>query len=88
MHLGQLNLEREISVRIDFITIAPLILKNSDLLLTLPSKTAQRIANIYDFVISELPIELEKRKTKLIWHTELSNHPSLDWFKKQIKIDL
>ena len=36
--------------------------KNSFLLLTLPSKTAQRIANNYSFVIAELPIELEKDK--------------------------
>ncbi len=86
--LSQLNLEREIFVRIDLITMAPHILKESSLLLTLPSKTAERIANNYDFVISQLPIELDKRKTKLIWHKELSNHPSFDWIKKQIKIDL
>ena len=86
--LSVLNLEREIFVRIDLITMSPLILKNTDLLLTLPSKTAERIANNYDFVIAELPIELEKRKTKLLWHNELSNHPSFDWIKKQIKIDI
>jgi hypothetical protein len=83
-----LNLEREIFVRIDLITMAPLILKNSDLILTLPSKTAQRMANNYGFIIVDLPIELEKRKTKLIWHNELSSHPSFDWIKKQIKLDL
>ncbi len=86
--LGQLNLEREIFARIDSMTMAPLILKNSFLLLTLPSKTAQRIANNYNFVIAELPIELEKRQTKLVWHAELSNHPSFDWVKKQIRIDI
>ena len=86
--LSQLNLEREIFVRIDLITMAPLILKNSDLILTLPSKTAQRMANNYGFIIVDLPIELEKRKTKLIWHNELSSHPSFDWIKKQIKLDL
>ena len=86
--LSQLNLEREIFVRIDLITMAPLILKNSDLLLTLPSKTAQRMAKNYGFIIADLPIELEKRQTKLIWHNELSSHPSFDWIKKQIKVDL
>ena len=60
--LSQLNLEREIFVRIDLITMAPLILKNSDLILTLPSKTAQRMANNYGFIIADLPIELEKEK--------------------------
>ena len=68
--------------------MAPLILNNSDLILTLPSKTAQRIANYYNFVVSELPIELEKRQTKLLWHSELTNHPSFDWIKKQIRIDI
>jgi DNA-binding transcriptional LysR family regulator len=85
--LSQLNLERDIFVRIDLITLAPSILKNANLILTLPSKTAQRMANNYNFSIVELPIELEKRQTKLLWHKELTNHPTFDWVKKQIKPD-
>ena len=46
------------------------------------------MAKNYGFIIVDLPIELEKRKTKLIWHNELSSHPSFDWIKKQIKVDL
>ena len=71
-------------MRIDLITLAPLIIKNTDLILTLPSKTAQRMANNYDFSIIELPLDLEKRKTKMVWHKELTNHPSFDWIKDQI----
>ena len=85
--LSQLNLERDIFVRIDLITLAPAIIKNANLILTLPSKTAQRMANNYNFSISELPIELEKRHTKLIWHKELTNHPTFDWIKNQIKLN-
>ncbi len=85
--LSQLNLERDIFVRIDLITLAPAILKNANLILTLPSKTAQRMANNYNFTIVELPIELGKRQTKLLWHKELTNHPTFDWVKKQIKPD-
>ena len=84
--LSQLNLEREIFVRIDLITMAPLILKILTSYFT--SKTAQRMAKNYGFIIADLPIELEKRQTKLIWHNELSSHPSFDWIKKQIKVDL
>ncbi len=82
--LSQLNFEREISVRIDLITLAPLIIKNTDLILTLPSKTAQRMAKNYNFIIAELPIDLEKRKTKMVWHKELTNHPTFEWIKQQI----
>ena len=85
--LSQLNLEREIFARIDLVTMAPLILKNSDLILTLPSKTAQRMAKNYDFSISELPIGLEQRQTKLLWHKELTNHPAYDWIKSQIRTE-
>ena len=85
--LSQLNLEREIFVRIDLLTLAPSILESADLILTLPSKTAQRMANNYGFMISELPIELGKRQTKLLWHKELTNHPTFEWVKKQIKPD-
>lgn len=85
--LSQLNLERDIFIRIDLITLAPSILNNANLVLTLPSKTAQRMANNYNFSIVELPIELGKRQTKLLWHKELTNHPTFDWVKKQIKPD-
>jgi len=85
--LNQINLERTIFVRIDLVTLAPFIIKNTDLVLTLPSKTAQRMAKNYNFSIVELPIDLEIRKTKLIWHIELTNHPAFDWIKNQIKPD-
>ena len=82
--LDQLNLERIISVRIDLITLSPFILKNTDLILTLPSRTAQRLAKTHNFSILELPLELEKRYTKLIWHKELTRHPAYDWLKDKI----
>ena len=86
--LSQLNLERNIIVRIDLITLAPSILANSDLVLTLPSETAKRISKNYGFAISDLPIDLEKRQTKMLWHKELSNHPSFDWIRNMIVTDL
>ena len=82
--LNQLELERNISVRIDLITLSPNALKNSDLILTLPSKTAKRLANIYNFSLVELPLELEKRYTKIVWHKELTNHPAYDWIRERI----
>ncbi len=84
--LSQLNLERNISVRIDLITMSPYILKNSDLVLTLPSKTAKRLARNYNFFIAELPVELETRQTKIIWHKELTKHPAFDWMKERLSI--
>ena len=81
--LSQLNLERNVFVRIDLITLAPSVLANSDLVLTLPSETARRISKNYGFSISELPIDLEKRQTKMLWHKELTKHPSFDWIKKK-----
>ena len=36
--LSQLELERKIFIRIDLISLAPLFIKNTDLVLTLPSK--------------------------------------------------
>ena len=84
--LAQLNLERKISVRIDLITMSPYVLRNTELVLTLPSKTANRIAKNYNFFISELPVELETRQTKLIWHKELTKHPAFDWMKEKLNI--
>tara|TARA_Y100000991_G_scaffold110820_1_gene83486 strand:+ start:1 stop:894 length:894 start_codon:yes stop_codon:yes gene_type:complete len=79
--LSQLDLERVIAVRIDLITLSPYVINNSDLIFTLPSKTAKRLAKTNNFSILELPLELEKRQTKLVWHKELTNHPAYDWIK-------
>lgn len=83
--LSQLNLERVISVRIDLITLSPYILKNANLILTLPSKTADRISRLNNFSIVGLPLELEKRQTKLVWHKELTKHPAFEWIREKIK---
>ena len=84
--LSQLELERKIFIRIDLISLAPLFIKNTDLVLTLPSKTAQRMAKNYNFTILEMPLDLEIRHTKLLWHKELTNHPAFDWIKDQINV--
>ena len=81
--LDQLNLERNISVRVDLITMSPFILNNAEIILTLPSKTAKRIAKDNNFKVVDLPVELEKRQTKIIWHKELTNHPAYDWIKEK-----
>tara|TARA_X000000950_G_C13761968_1_gene597218 strand:+ start:38 stop:931 length:894 start_codon:yes stop_codon:yes gene_type:complete len=81
--LAQLNLERIISVRIDLITLSPFLISNTELILTIPSKTAARIAKTNKFIILELPLELEKRQTKLIWHKDLTKHESFDWIKNE-----
>ena len=49
--------------------------------------TAERMAKNYNFIILFLPIDLESRQTKLVWHKELTNHPAFDWIKEQIRID-
>ena len=85
--LAQLDLERIISVRIDLITLSPFLIRNTDLILTIPSKTARRIARTNNFTILNLPLELEKRQTKLIWHKELAKHPAFDWIKNEIMYD-
>ena len=60
-----------------------IIENNAEIILTLPSKTAKRIAKDNNFKVVDLPIELEKRQTKIIWHKELTNHPAYDWIKEK-----
>ena len=45
------------------------------------------MAKNYGFTILELPIDLEIRQTKLLWHKELTNHPAFDWVREQIRVD-
>ena len=44
--LGQLNFEREISVRIELITLAPMIINNTDLILTFHQKLLKECPKI------------------------------------------
>ena len=43
-------------------------------------------AKNYNFTILEMPLDLEIRHTKLLWHKELTNHPAFDWIKDQINV--
>ena len=61
--LSQLNFEREISVRIDLITLAPVIIKKTDLILTLPSKQLKEWPKIMiSLLLNSIDLEKERQK--------------------------
>ena len=60
--LNQLNLEREIFARIDLYNDGSINFEKFRSSFNASSKTAQRIAKNYNFSISELPLDLEKRQ--------------------------
>lgn len=65
-------------------TIAALqIVKNSDLVLTMPHRTALRNRN-FDNVILPLPMDIAPLTLYMYWHSSMDNDPANQWLRAQL----
>ena len=78
--LGRLGLKRKIHVWLRDYATATTILKEGDLVLTLP----QRLARHYELTTVELPFVVEGIDWCLFWHRSVDEEPSNRWLREQI----
>jgi DNA-binding transcriptional LysR family regulator len=75
--LKRLGHKRNIALRIPYYRVAPLIVKQTDLALTIPLSLAEQ----YKLKTVALPFELEPLQMNLYWHKTSVNDPGIDWLK-------
>ncbi|MBT8142172.1 MAG: LysR family transcriptional regulator [Gammaproteobacteria bacterium] len=85
--LKQLGLKRNIALRISHYLVAPLVVKHSDLALTIPESLAER----HDNKILELPYEIKPLGWRLYWHKSTEDDSANKWIRglvAELAIDL
>ncbi|WP_040481417.1 LysR family transcriptional regulator [Vreelandella boliviensis] len=82
--LAQHGLTRRIAVRTPHFLVAPMIVAESDLILSIPRRLAHRIARSAPIEILELPIEIQPFTPTIIWHERQHYDPAHVWLRNQI----
>jgi DNA-binding transcriptional LysR family regulator len=82
--LQKKNLRREIVGQLGDFLAAPLLVEDSDFVLTLPSGLAALYKRIAMVDIVELPVKVEPLETTMIWHARTHQDAAQTWFRKCI----
>lgn len=86
--LGRLGIQRKIGLRCQQTFAACRVVINSDMLLTLPMSAAAMYSEIFDIMISPLPVKLPTLDVHLYWHTNVDLDPTNKWLRDQLIIIL
>lgn len=83
--LKNIGMERHIAMRLPYFSTAPLIVTQTDMLLTLPSRMAKHFASILKLQCLDTPIEISNFGYRQIWHQRTDHDPAMIWLRKTIK---
>jgi len=77
--------QRHIALRLPYFSTAPLIVAQSDMLLTLPTRTAEHFARIAGLQSVKAPLEIPKFGYVQVWHQRTQLDPAMTWLRRLIK---
>ena len=82
--LAARGLERRVALRVGSFVAAPLIVAETDLVLTLPRRLAERVVEMAPLAIHEAPIELEPFAFSAIWHERRQREPAHRYLRSMV----
>jgi DNA-binding transcriptional LysR family regulator len=83
-YLRPMGIPRHIGVILSHHLAAPLILQNSDMIMTVPKRLAQFYVSHYDVRIVPLPLKMPPISIKILWNSQFDDHPAYRWFRSLI----
>jgi DNA-binding transcriptional LysR family regulator len=79
--LEPMGLRRRVAMTCNQFQVAPLIIRSSDLIVTLPRRIAETSAMVDELHIVPVPLPVPPIKVMLLWHDRLGNHPAQEWMQ-------
>ena len=83
--LNQHNLSRKVVSIVPHFLSAPLIIAQTDMVLTLPYRVAEKFVQMAPLKLLQTPIELPRYQLSMIWHPLYEKDPADQWLRKLIK---
>lgn len=80
--LEELGLNRRVQLKTPYFTSAAWLVENSDLILTLPKRLAQRVAKISQTRLLRSPIKLPAFRYIQVWHPRVDGDPAHQWLRR------
>jgi DNA-binding transcriptional LysR family regulator len=79
--LERRGLSRRIALRISNFLVAPLIVRDTDFISTMPTRLATRLAAPYGLRVLPAPLELRRFGMAMMWHPRLEHDPAQVWLR-------
>jgi DNA-binding transcriptional LysR family regulator len=71
-------------LRIPHFLVAPLVIAESDFIITLPERVARTVAQRHQLVIRPTPLELPTFSFSQFWHQRNDADPGHRWLREQL----
>jgi DNA-binding transcriptional LysR family regulator len=78
------DLSRKVALIVPHFLSAPLIIAQTDMVLTLPYRVAEKFAQIAPIKLLPTPIDLPNYPLSMIWHPLYERNPADQWLRAQI----
>lgn len=82
--LAELGLRRRIAVSLPYPSLCPLVVRSSDLIVTLPGRVGRMFAALAGLVVLEPPIRLARLRYRLVRHERAQADPAVSWLRATI----
>ena len=82
--LERRGLSRRVALRISNFLVAPVVVRDTDFVSTMPRRLALKLASAYGLQLLPTPIELPKFGLSLIWHPRLEHDPAQRWLRELV----
>jgi DNA-binding transcriptional LysR family regulator len=79
--LGALGRRRRIGLRIPYVILSPMIIAETDLVLTTARWLALKLASRVELVIKEPPVKLAPVDIPMVWHERANRDPKQRWLR-------
>ena len=79
--LKQRGLKRDVSLRVPHFVVIPMIVADTDRIVTAPSRVANAFSALVNVQVHPLPIRIPSFDVSLAWHTRFAEDPALRWMR-------
>ncbi len=79
--LAELGLERRVAVEVPYFSLVPALLRESDLIATVPTQLAVRLAKDHGLSVLPPPVKLPEFDMCMAWHPRFEREPGLLWLR-------
>ena len=82
--LSKQGLTRHVALRVPHFLAGAMLVADSDMILTLPSRLARQLAQRLQLVLLELPLHVAPLSPAMIWHERFHSDPAHIWVRQQL----
>lgn len=83
--LAKLGKQRHVAVRVRYFMAAPLVISQSDLLLTGPSMLIRYFARLVPLQVLAPPLDLPTYPEEAYWHERFDDDPAHAWLRQMVR---